>query len=161
MTFGSKNQPPMRPAELRDPSRRTTADAPSKKGGSLKRHPKSRTLQAPTPLRPADPSTSAAPTNKPSNIGRNQESNNLQPTSNKFEPKNPTSTQDETNTDRQRQSESYRVKRVVRTTITEKGRTEHGFWRWGSSDQDPPHLHSIGPQRVPKPEYMKDARRRH
>ena len=84
-------------------------------------------------------------------------SNQHQTDSNRY----PSSTQDETNTDRQRQSESYRVKRVVRTTITEKGRTEHGFWRWGSSDQDPPHLHSIGPQRVPKPEYMKDARRRH
>ena len=159
MAFGPHKHPPTRPAEQRDPSRRTTADAPSKKATNPN---KSQHFQAPTPLRPADPSTYAAPTKKPSNIGRNhQESNNLQPTSNKFEPKNPTSTQDETNTDRQRQSESYRVKRVVRTTITEKGRTEHGFWRWGSSDQDPPHLHSIGPQRVPKPEYMKDARRRH
>ena len=31
-----------------------------------------KTFQAPTPLRPADPSTSAARTDKPSNIGRNQ-----------------------------------------------------------------------------------------
>jgi hypothetical protein len=115
-------------------------------GGSLKRHPPPQT-QSNKPNnfkrqshygRRIPHATSAAPTKKSSNTGRKRRKNRRTQRASVFRrtPSNhlkqlhhsyiknsnryPTSTQDETKTDRQRHSESYRVQRVVRTTTTKK-----------------------------------------
>ena len=76
MTFGSKNQPPMRPAELRDPSLQTTEDTQSRKGRSTA---KANLLQAPTPLHPADHSSNIRRANQEVVQDRTQRSHPKQP----------------------------------------------------------------------------------